>query len=151
MKDLRDTFASQLLACTVTLGYVAVQLGHADLQVTAQHYARWCRGESYRDPIRLLSGEVPVGLLARVASLARSTPIDPTSEEAISEPLASADGLDAAMPIVELFWRDPWSEWGERRLRNSADQGSGFVRRAWSPAEFWHNTAFSHKLRRPFF
>jgi integrase len=30
MKDLRDTFASQLLTCGVPLGYISAQLGHAD-------------------------------------------------------------------------------------------------------------------------
>ena len=39
MKDLRDTFASQLLTAGVQLGYVSAQLGHADVGVTT--YARW--------------------------------------------------------------------------------------------------------------
>ncbi len=30
-KDLRDTFASQLLTCGVQLGYVSKKLGHADM------------------------------------------------------------------------------------------------------------------------
>ena len=46
LKDLRDTFASQLITAGIQLGYVSKQLGHADLQVTAQHYARWCGGTS---------------------------------------------------------------------------------------------------------
>jgi integrase len=34
LKDLRDTFASQLLTAGVQLGYVSSQLGHADAGVT---------------------------------------------------------------------------------------------------------------------
>ena len=41
MKDLRDTFASQLLTCGVQLGYVSRQLGHSKPTVTADHYAKW--------------------------------------------------------------------------------------------------------------
>jgi integrase len=47
MKDLRDTFASQLLTSGVSLGYVSKQLGHADVAVTARHYARRAGGDSY--------------------------------------------------------------------------------------------------------
>ena len=35
MKDLRDTYASQLLTCGVQLGYVSRQLGHAKPTVTS--------------------------------------------------------------------------------------------------------------------
>lgn len=66
IKDLRDTFASHLLMATGQLGYVSRQLGHADVAVTAKHYARWC-GEEYREPMVLESGEVPADLLARLA------------------------------------------------------------------------------------
>jgi len=45
MKDLRDTYASQLLTAGVNLAYVSRQLGHADIQVTTRHYARWCGGD----------------------------------------------------------------------------------------------------------
>jgi integrase len=41
VKDLRDTFASQLLTAGVQLGYVSAQLGHSNVAVTAQHYAKW--------------------------------------------------------------------------------------------------------------
>jgi integrase len=41
LKDLRDTFASQLLTAGVNLAYVSGQLGHADVSVTARHYARF--------------------------------------------------------------------------------------------------------------
>ncbi len=75
-KDLRDTYASQLLTAGVQLGYVAQQLGHADIGVTARHYAalrgttrhyaRWCGGSEYREPLQLEPGEVPADLLARL-------------------------------------------------------------------------------------
>jgi len=65
-KDLRDTYASQLLTAGVQLGYLADQLGHADVSVTAKHYARWCGGKEYRAPAPLLPGEVPADLLARL-------------------------------------------------------------------------------------
>ncbi len=67
MKDLRDTFASQLLTAGVQLGYVSAQLGHSDVAVTARHYARWIEDDHYREPMRIESGEVPADLLARLA------------------------------------------------------------------------------------
>jgi integrase len=68
LKDLRDTFASQLLTAGVQLGYVSQQLGHADVGVTAKHYARWCGGDLYREPMQLGPGEVPADLIARLES-----------------------------------------------------------------------------------
>jgi len=59
LKDLRDTFASQLLTA-------GVQLGHADVAVTAHHYARWIGGVEYREPLRLAPGELPADFLARL-------------------------------------------------------------------------------------
>ena len=56
--DLRDTIASRLLRARVQLGYVSVQLGHADVSMTARYYARWIEGEDYRadalrSPVRI--------------------------------------------------------------------------------------------------
>jgi len=65
LKDLRDTFASQLLTAGVQLGYVSQQLGHSDVATTARHYARWCGGSEYWEPLALEEGEVPADLLAR--------------------------------------------------------------------------------------
>jgi len=70
MKDLRDSFASHLLSAGVQLGYVSKQLGHADVGVTAKHYARWAGDESYRSPLAVAPGEVPADLLARLAASA---------------------------------------------------------------------------------
>ena len=65
-KDLRDTFGSQLITAGVQLGYVSAQLGHADVSVTARHYAKWAAGEEFRAPIQVKTGEVPADLLARL-------------------------------------------------------------------------------------
>ena len=67
MKDLRDTYASQLLTAGVQLGYVSRQLGHATPVVTTDHYAKWCGGDDYRDPVPVEEGELPSDLLARIA------------------------------------------------------------------------------------
>ena len=72
LKDLRDTFASQLLSAGVQLGYVSQQLGHADVAVTARHYARWVGGDQYREPMRLEPGEVPADLLSRLSESQRT-------------------------------------------------------------------------------
>jgi integrase len=65
-KDLRDTFASQLLTAGVQLGYVSRQLGHSDVSVTARHYARWAGGDAYRSPLEVREDEVPADLLFRL-------------------------------------------------------------------------------------
>jgi hypothetical protein len=67
-KDLRDTFASQLVSAGIPLHYVSRQLGHSTTGVTEAHYAKWIPGEGdlYVEPIRLDDGEVPADLLARL-------------------------------------------------------------------------------------
>jgi len=67
LKDLRDTFASQLLTAGEHLAFVSAQLGHADSAVTAKHYARWTGGHIHRDSLRLEPGEVAADFLARIA------------------------------------------------------------------------------------
>jgi integrase len=83
-KDLRDTFGSQLVSAGIPLAYVSRQLGHADVAITARHYARWTGGDEYREPVGLLPGEVPADLLARLAleSDPTVTPLDETAEGA---------------------------------------------------------------------
>lgn len=96
-KDLRDTFGSQLVSAGVPLPYVSHQLGHADVAVTARHYARWTGGDDYREPVRLLQGEVPADLFARLAleSDPTVTPLDETAEGAkIANP----------RPLLEKTW-----------------------------------------------
>ena len=73
-KDLRDTFASQLLTVGVQLGYISTQIGHADVAVTARHYARWAGGDAYRSTLAVEAGEVPADLLARLARVTTKVP-----------------------------------------------------------------------------
>jgi hypothetical protein len=44
-----------------------MQLGHADVAVTAKHYAAWTGGDGDRRPLVVEEGEVPPDLLARIA------------------------------------------------------------------------------------
>ncbi len=73
-KDLRDTFASQLLSVGIQLPYVSKQRGHADVGVTAKHYARWTGGNTYRSPLNVGEGEVPADLLSRLAKSPHKSP-----------------------------------------------------------------------------
>jgi hypothetical protein len=66
LKDLRDTFASQLLTAGITLQYISGQLRHESVGVTEKHYAKWIGDDDYREPMRLEEGEVPADLLARL-------------------------------------------------------------------------------------
>ena len=69
-KDLRDTFASQLVSAGIPILYVSRQLGHSTTAVTERHYAKWIPGDGdlYVEPINLEAGEVPGDLLARLRS-----------------------------------------------------------------------------------
>ena len=73
-KDLRDTYASFLLTAGVQLGYVSAQLGHADVAITAKHYARWVGEDVYREPLTLRDGEVPADFIARFSSESPQSP-----------------------------------------------------------------------------
>ena len=67
LKDLRDTFASQLLTAGIGLKYISRQLGHSSVVTTERHYAKWVQEDDfYREPMQLLEGEVPADLLARL-------------------------------------------------------------------------------------
>jgi hypothetical protein len=74
MKELRDTFASQLLTAGIQLGYVSHQLGHADVATTSRHYAKWCGGAEYREAITPEDGELPADLLARIVEESPQSP-----------------------------------------------------------------------------
>jgi integrase len=93
LKDLRDTYASQLLTAGVQLGYVSQQLGHADVAVTARHYARWAGGDDYRAPVRLGPGELPADVLAKLAE-SHQSPKSWVSDAV--ESLAAASSSSAA-------------------------------------------------------
>jgi integrase len=68
LKDLRDTYASQLISAGIQLGYVSEQLGHSGIAITSRHYARWCGSNGYREPVHLVEGELPADLLSRMVS-----------------------------------------------------------------------------------
>jgi len=98
LKDLRDTFASQLLTAGVQLGYVSQQLGHADVAVTARHYARWAGGDEYRAPLQLGPNELPADVLARLAESQRSPKSwlsDAVDEVAATSPSSAAGDADS--------------------------------------------------------
>lgn len=63
MKDFRDTYACTLLSCGIPIAYIAKQLGHSDVNVTARHYAQWVY-DGWKPPVELLPGQVPADLLA---------------------------------------------------------------------------------------
>jgi integrase len=67
LKDLRDSFGSHLVSAGIPLAYVSAQLGHADVAVTAKHYAKWTSA-SYVQPPALAADEVPADLLARLGT-----------------------------------------------------------------------------------
>ena len=96
MKDLRDTYASHLLTAGVQLGYVSRQLGHSDVAVTARHYAKWCGGDEYRDPVRLGAGELPADVLAKVAESHQS----PTTSGAEALDSVHAAGESLAVGVA---------------------------------------------------
>jgi integrase len=73
-KDLRDTFASQLLTAGVQLGYVSQQLGHSDVSVTARHNAKWAGGDQYLSRLQIREGEVSADLLARLTKKSPQNP-----------------------------------------------------------------------------
>ena len=100
MKDLRDTFSSQLLTCGVQLGYVSAQLGHADVAITAKHYARWIEADEYREPLQVRAGEVPADLLARLDEQSPHTP--PTWLDA---GLGTDEGHDVSTDVSSGTWR----------------------------------------------
>ncbi len=119
LKDLRDTFASQLLTAGVQLGYVSAQLGHADVAVTARHYARWIEGEDgYREPLHLEPGELPADLLARLApeSDPTVTPLDDTADGASRLTAGRIDGIWRAQHDSNVRPPGPQPETDPRNL-----------------------------------
>lgn len=111
-KDLRDTYGSQLVSAGVPLPYVSRQLGHASIEVTSKHYARWCGGDEYREPVRLLPSELPADLLARpaLAGDPSLTAVGETAEGPFPKPPADRGvvehetGLEPATPTLAT-WR----------------------------------------------
>ena len=97
-KDLRSTFASQLLTAGVPLAWISRALGHSSPVVTAAHYSRWLSDseDGYRDPMVREQGEVVPDFLARLsngtaARQARSRAQAPAREAAGTQrPVATA-------------------------------------------------------------
>ena len=108
-KDLRDTFASQLLTAGIQLGYISKQLGHASLAVTERHYARWIEheGDGYREPMQLEPGGVPADLLARLQKRPHSDPslVEVGSMGERGTASSSAQVRGAAMLSGDEDWR----------------------------------------------
>jgi len=102
-KDLRDTYASSLITSGVQLGYVSAQLGHADVAVTARHYAKWIGGDVYRAPLQLRAGDVPADFIARSAY--ESPQSHPTKKAAGDRELLSHRPL--LRKLVELRGIEP--------------------------------------------
>ncbi len=65
-KDLRDTFASQLLTAGNDLAEISHQLGHSAVSTTEGHYAKWIEREEYRAPTLPGAGEIPADVLERL-------------------------------------------------------------------------------------
>jgi integrase len=63
-KNLRHTYASQLLTAGIPVAVIAKQLGHTRSSVTETHYPRYIDDEGYRRPTVVEDGEVPADLLA---------------------------------------------------------------------------------------
>lgn len=66
LKDLRDTYASTLLSCGIPIAYIAKQMGHSNVNVTARHYAQWIH-DGWKPPVQLKEGRIPADLLAIVS------------------------------------------------------------------------------------
>jgi len=115
-KDLRDTYASQLLTAGVQLGYISRQLGHADVAVTAQHYARWVAGSDYWDPMARRPGEVPADFLSRLpvpSGDSPATPHAPDQKAAVTGDAAPATGrggqrTPAPVGAIRRWETDEW-------------------------------------------
>ena len=115
LKDLRDTFASQLLTAGVQLGYISNQLGHSTVELTARHYARWIDRGEYVEPLVLEHADIPADLLARLGGKSHHTP---TSRRSPSEAVHDDGSGSAALP---------WSGRSDSNRRPSAPKA---VRRA---------------------
>jgi integrase len=66
-KDLRDTYASQLLSRGTQLAYICKQLGHEHVTTTARYYGTYAES-GYSERLDLGEGEVPADLVSRLAT-----------------------------------------------------------------------------------
>ena len=79
---------------------MSAQLGHADVAVTARHYAKWIGGQVYREPFQLRPGDVPADFIARSAyEFAQSPPTIPPTKKA-----AGDRELLSHRPLLKTWW-----------------------------------------------
>jgi integrase len=102
-KDLRDTFASQLLSVGVSLERIKKYLGHASVKVTETHYARWITDEEAEE-FRLLEGEVRPDFLAR---LVEGPHQGPQRQTAVSQWARDIVSILEGKKVVELRGFEP--------------------------------------------
>jgi hypothetical protein len=94
LKDLRDTYACQLLSCSVPLGYVSTQLGHSEIATTSRYYAKWIDTEHQPPPVLGLT-EVYADFLAKLGKSHHS----PTTEES-----SGVEDIENLVESQELEW-----------------------------------------------
>ena len=94
LKDLRDTYACQLLSCNVPLGYVSTQLGHSEIATTSSFYAKWIDTDHQQPPV-LGPTEVYADFLARLGKSHQS----PTTDE-----LGEVEDIENLVESQELVW-----------------------------------------------
>ena len=95
LKDLRDTYASQLLTSGVPLGYVSTQLGHSEIATTSRFYAKWI-DDGHRQPIMIGPTEVYADLLAKLGK-SHQSPATEESEE--------VEGIENLVESQDARWR----------------------------------------------
>ncbi len=94
LKDLRDTYACQLLSCNVPLGYVSTQLGHSEIATTSRFYAKWIDTDHQQPPV-LGPTEVYADFLAKLGKSHQS----PTTDE-----FDNVQGIENLVESQELEW-----------------------------------------------
>jgi hypothetical protein len=92
LKDLRDTYACQLLSCSVPLGYVSTQLGHSEIATTSRYYAKWIDTEHQPPPVLGLT-EVYADFLAKLGKSRHRPTTDESSEVEYIENLVESQEL----------------------------------------------------------
>ena len=92
---LRDTYACQLLSCSVPLGYVSTQLGHSEIATTSRFYAKWIDTEHQQPPM-LGPTEVYADFLAKLGKSHQS----PTTEES-----DEVEDIENLVESQEVAWR----------------------------------------------
>ena len=90
---LRDTYACQLLSCSVPLGYVSTQLGHSEIATTSRFYAKWIDTEHQQPPM-LGPTEVYADFLAKLGKSHQSPTTDEFNEVEDIENLVESQAVE---------------------------------------------------------